>query len=293
MKFINRLERKFGKYAIYDVMKYFMLVWIASTLIFNFIPNGLGIYYGYLALDFAAVFRGQVWRLVTFIFTPYNLRSSVGILFFIIQVSLYLYIGRSLENVWGTFRFNLFLLSGVFFNLLGGFLYYIAVMAVQGTGEGKYALFATTYMVGLDYLFQSMFFAFAMLFPNVQVLLYMIIPVKVKYLAIIDALLLGFMVVESLARGELYTPIGIFVALANFFLFFFAFKGNTMSPKHKIRRASFQRELHRADNGPRHRCAICGRTELDDEHLEFRYCSKCKGNYEYCSDHLFTHEHVK
>ena len=52
--------------------------------------------------------------------------------------------------------------------------------------------------------------------------------------------------------------------------------------------------LQRAQAGqPRHKCAICGRTEIDSPQLEFRYCSKCEGSYEYCSDHLFTHEHVK
>lgn len=293
MKFINRLERKFGKYAIYDVMKYFMIIWVGSTLIANFIPHGLDIYEQYLALDFAKVFRGQIWRIITFIFTPYDLRSFTGILFFFIQVSLYLYIGRSLENVWGTFRFNLFLAGGVLFNLLGGLIYYIGMVVIYSVNGVDIGLIDGTYIVGLDYLFQSMFFAFAMLFPNVQVLLYFVIPVKVKYLAVIDAVMLAMVVVGSLTRGEFYTAIGILVALANFFIFFFAFKGKAMSPKHRVRRAAFQREVQHAGNGPRHRCAVCGRTELDGEHLEFRYCSKCKGNMEYCSDHLFTHEHVK
>lgn len=293
MKLISRLERKYGKYAIYDVMKYFMIIWVGSTLLANFIPNGFIIYYRYLALDFSKIFRGQIWRLVTFIFTPYDLSSAVGILFFIIQVSLYLYIGRALENAWGTFRFNLFLFSGVFFNMLGGLIYYLIVLVICGVSGRELAGYSATYMVGLDYLFQSMFFAFAMLFPNVQVLLYMIIPVKVKYIAVIDAVMLGFVVLESLAAGQLYNAIGILVALANFFIYFFAYKGKTISPKQRMRRAAFQREVHHASNGPRHRCAVCGRTELDGENLEFRYCSKCKGSLEYCSDHLFTHEHVK
>ena len=41
-----------------------------------------------------------------------------------------------------------------------------------------------------------------------------------------------------------------------------------------------------------HKCAVCGRTEKDDPNLEFRYCSKCEGNLEYCMDHLYTHKHV-
>ena len=61
--------------------------------------------------------------------------------------------------------------------------------------------------------------------------------------------------------------------------------------KQKKRRAERPMQMH--PNGARHKCAICGRTELDDENLEFRYCSKCNGNYEYCQDHLFTHKHVE
>lgn len=290
MKFINKLEKKFGKYAIYDVMKYFMIIWVAVTLLANFVPGVNSLYLNYLSLDFSEIFRGQIWRIVTFIFMPYRLDNGLNIIFFIIQVSLYLYIGRSLENVWGAFRFNLFLISGILFNVVGGLIYYLGVWLFFGY---ETASWAGIYLVGVEYLFQSLFFAFAVLFSDVEVLLYMIIPVKVKYLAAIDAALLLFTAVEAISRGAYYVPIGILVAMANFFLFYFSFKGNRFSPKARKRKASFHREVNKATNGPRHRCAVCGRTELDDENLEFRYCSKCKGNMEYCQDHIFTHEHKK
>ena len=67
-----------------------------------------------------------------------------------------------------------------------------------------------------------------------------------------------------------------------------------MSPKEVYRRKAYEQKVAQAmKNMPRHKCAICGRTEKDSPELEFRYCSKCEGNYEYCQDHLFTHEHVK
>lgn len=282
MKFLNKLERKYGRYAIHDIMKYFMGIWVISTVLFNFfIQNGTIIYYYYLSLDFGKIFQGQIWRIFTFIFMPYNLAGSFGILFFALQVYIYLMIGRSLENAWGAFRFNVFFLSGILFNILGGLLNYL-----MGNG---------VYLVGLDYLFQSMFFAFAVLYPNIQFLLFYIIPVKVKYLAIIDAVLLGIEVVNSVSGGYYSSAIGILVALANFLIFYFATRNyKRISPKEQRRKAAFRREVHQAvGNGPRHRCAVCGRTELDGENLEFRFCSKCKGNYEYCQEHLFTHEHKK
>lgn len=293
MKFINKLERKFGRYAIHDLMLYFMYIWGFSTLLFNFFPGADRLYYTFFSLDFRMVFRGQIWRLVTFIFTPYWLRSSFDFICFALQVYVYLMIGRSLENAWGAFRFNLFFIGGILFNILGGLIYYITVISI-GSVSGLGFLSSTAYMVGLDYLFQSMFFAFAVLYPNIQFLLFYIIPVKVKYLAILDALYLGYLVLTSIKGGQYYMAIGVIVALANFLIFFFATRNyKRMSPKEKMRKAAFRREVYQASSGPMHKCAVCGKTELDGENLEFRYCSKCKGGLEYCQEHLFTHEHKK
>lgn len=293
MKFINKLERKFGRYAIHDLMLYFMYIWGFSTLLFNFFPGALSLYYTFFSLDFAKVFHGQIWRLVTFIFTPYWLNSSFDFIFFALQVYIYLMIGRSLENAWGAFRFNLFFIGGILFNILGGLIYYITVVSTGPVISGE-GITNTMYVVGLDYLFQSMFFAFAVLYPNIQFLLFYIIPVKVKYLAILDGLLLGYQVLGSIKGGEYYTAIGIIVALANFLIFFFATRNyKRVSPKEKMRKAAFRREVYQATSGSKHKCAVCGRTELDGDDLEFRYCSKCKGGLEYCQEHLFTHEHKK
>lgn len=290
MKFINKLERKYYRYAIQDLMKYFMFIWALSTLLFNAAPNAYMLYNYYCSLDFAKVFQGQIWRLVTFIFMPYSIRGGLDIFFFAIQVSLYLYIGRSLENAWGAFRFNLFFLSGILFNILGGFIYFVAYVLVGPAG----GIISSEYSVGMVYLFQSMFFAFAVLYPNVQVLIYYIIPVKVKYIAYLDAAFLLFEILGAIEAKNYFIAIGIVVALANFFIFYFSTRNYMkISPKVQKRKAAFHKEIHRAGTGTRHRCAVCGRTELDGEDLEFRYCSKCKGNMEYCQEHLFTHEHVK
>lgn len=296
MKFINKLERKYRRFAIYDLMKYFMIIWVAVTLLSNLFPinNYLYFYVRYFSLDFGKIFHGQIWRLVTFIFMPDSLRSTYSVIIFGLQVYLYLMIGRSLENAWGTFRFNLFIYSGILFNILGGLIYYIAYIILRQTGVSYASGMSSIYMVGLSYLFQSMFFAFAVLYPNVEFLLFYIIPIKVKYLAMIDAVLLAISIITSLMSGAFYIAIAIIVAMANFLIFYFSTSNyKKMSPRHQKRKATFRREVSQAGNGPRHRCAVCGRTELDGENLEFRYCSKCKGNFEYCQEHLFTHEHKK
>ena len=157
-----------------------------------------------------------------------------------------------------------------------------------------------------------MFFAFALMNPDMEFLLYAVLPIKVKWLALLDAVYMVYQIINSLYLGfrtlaqgtsTIYTTtagayfsiaIAIIVAMANFLIYFFATRQSPRARMHqKKRKRSFERQTNQYANGARHRCAVCGRTELDDDSLDFRYCSKCDGNYEYCSDHLFTHQHVK
>ena len=156
-----------------------------------------------------------------------------------------------------------------------------------------------------------MFFAFALQNPDMEFLVYFVLPVKVKWLAILDAIFLLYQVFGNVVRGIYYMNHGnltmsgmsfsialaIIVAMGNFLAYFFASRDyRRISPANVRRRRQFKQKVRRGmkeAGGTRHRCAVCGRTELDDETLEFRYCSKCDGNYEYCSQHLFTHQHVK
>lgn len=284
MKFLNKMERKFGKYAISNIMRYVLILYAVGTAMGIFMP---GFYEKFLALDFNMVFKGQIWRLVTFIMDPYSLGSSpLNILFFLIEVYLYYMIGNALENAWGAFRFNLYLISGILFNIIAALICYFS--------------FGVSYSIGLYYIFQSMFLAFAILYPNIEFLVYMIIPIKVKWLGYLYAIILGYEVVVSFLSGTkagYIQGIAILVAMMNFLIFFiWSKKGKRISPEQMKRKREFKKQVRTMSNmagEPRHRCAICGRTEQDNPNLEFRFCSKCAGNYEYCSDHLFTHEHVK
>ena len=108
----------------------------------------------------------------------------------------------------------------------------------------------------------------------------------------IQALVFGYP--SEYAALYISSAVAIVVALANFLVFFFSTRNyKRISPKDIHRRRDFRKKTQQNTGMPRHRCAVCGRTEFDNENLDFRFCSKCEGNFEYCSDHLFTHQHVK
>ncbi|MDD5935883.1 MAG: hypothetical protein PUC65_10070 [Clostridiales bacterium] len=284
MKFLNKMERKFGRYAIHNLMAYVIGLYIAGIVIFMVNP---AFYYQWLMLDFGKIAQGQIWRLVTFLIQPVEHIN----LFILISLYLYYMIGNSLENTWGAFRFNLYYFSGVLFNILAAFIIYLA------TGF--------SFPLSLEYINDAMFFAFGVLYPNISFLLFFVIPVKVKYLVLMYAVLFGYNVIEVMKTGAWWYGLAMLVAIANFLIFFALTRNyNRISPTQVKRRANYKKQVRNANNPDnvvqfrgrqtvtRHKCAVCGRTELDDEDLEFRFCSKCDGNYEYCMDHLYTHEHV-
>ena len=290
MNWINKLERKFGKYAIPNLMLYVTIMYAVGFVILMINPT---FFYDYLILDAGAILRGQIWRIFTFIMYPPN----TSLFWIIFSLSLYYFIGSNLERVWGTFRFNLYFFSGVLFHVAAALLVYI--------------LTGISMPMGTTYLNLSLFLVFAALFPDVQFSLYFIIPIKVKWLAMLDAALFGYTILQAFMpayggdplAGVIYKAraLAAFVSLLNFLIFFVGTrKASPYTPKQMKRKREFKQNIRRAErpakvymNGARHQCAVCGRTELDDENLEFRYCSKCNGNYEYCQDHLFTHKHVE
>lgn len=293
MNWINKLERKFGKYAIPNLMYYIIILYIVGFVLDMLAP---GFYYNYLALDAYAILHGQVWRMITFIIQP----PETSLIFVIFTMYLYYMIGRELEYAWGTFRFNLYFFAGVLFHIIAAILMYFVL---------KISL-----PVGTYYLNMSLFLAYAALYPNQQFLLFGILPIKVKYLAWIDMAYFGYTILQGIlpAYGGnaalgwyqlVYqaNALAAFVSLLNFLIFYLSSRNTRrFSPKEMKRKHTYRMEVNEGkrnqqqyENGAKHRCAVCGRTELDDENLEFRYCSKCNGNYEYCQDHLFTHEHIK
>ncbi len=301
---LNKLERRFGRYAIPDLIRYVIVLYCGGAVLGMLNQD---IYYNYLSLNFEAIFHGQIWRLFTYLIEPYGFSSGMGfiisILFFAIQVNLFFLFGRSLEQAWGTFRFNMYFVSGYLLNIIAALILYLS------------PLHATVYASGFQYIYWSMFFAFAAINPDMQFLLYFVIPIKVKWLAVLDAVYMLYQVGRNFYTGIYYAVRGgsayaditaiyismgvaIIVSMGNFLIYFFASRNyHRISPSEMRRKRQFRRKVQegrqQTAGGTRHRCAVCGRTEVDAPDMDFRYCSKCEGNYEYCSEHLFTHQHVK
>ncbi len=296
MNFLNKLERKFGRYAISNLSLYLILCYGCGYLINMINPAFLS----YLTLDPSMVIRGQVWRIVTWILVPPGTLD----IFTLIMLYFYYSIGTSLERTWGTFLYNVYIFLGMIFTVLGSFLLLVYSIILEG---GLMNYFGVPLVIGSDsyytlmsmqfstyYINMSIFLAFAATFPNVQVLLMYIIPIKVKWLGIVYAVLLVYEFINTWFVGK----VAILASLLNFLVFFLMTRrglGMRISPKQVKRRHDFQKEIQKAKpmSVAKHKCAICGRTGDEYPELEFRFCSKCNGNYEYCQEHLFTHTHVK
>ncbi len=266
MKWLNKLDRKYHNKGIPNLMAFIVLLKAVSYVIGYMDPSGRYLYN--IALIPSRVLGGEVWRLFTYIATPPS-SSPIFVIFALMLIYTY---GQGLEHEWGTFRFNLFYLIGYLCTTLSAFI-----------GGGV----ATTF-----YLDLSIFWAFAMVYPNFTLQLYFVFPVKVKYLAGISGILtfVGFLGASATMK------LAILMALFNFILFFARDIYETLSFRRTVsaNRRRFNSQT-RAHNHLRvvHKCAICGITEQDDPNMEFRYCSQCDDLSEYCIDHLRDHKHVK
>ena len=243
--------------------------------------------YSALCFDRSSILHGQVWRLITYIFIPYD----DNLILLAVSMYFYYYIGRTIESQWGTFRFNLFYFSGVVITDIAALL--LGATATVGS------------------LNLSLVLAFATLFPENRVLLFFIIPLKMKYLAWVY---FGITIWEFIVYPFPYNLFPIF-ALLNYFLFFgsdilgilpdfltrgrgrtkpFGSFGGFSQKKQKPNPNWASAYQGKDGQKPyRHKCTVCGRTDTDYPGLEFRYCSKCNGYYCYCIDHINNHAHIQ
>jgi len=282
---VDRFAYNHPNFGIPNLMKYIV---IGNVLVYFLTIFGS---YGavlFLQFDWNAITHGEIWRLVTFIFfSGYtSMRDAIWLVFFLY---LYYMIGTTLEREWGTAKFSLYYFSGVVLTVLTG----IIIGLVSGHAQ----------MAGASYVNLSMFFAFAMLYPDTQFLLFFIIPVKVKWLAWLDAAFFALAVVQSLLAGYLLGALLPIIAILNFFVFFWTniadeisyrrgvSKHNTSHQTIRFKSAVRQQKRKEEERGYRHKCAVCGRTDTEWPDLEFRYCSRCQGYHCFCQDHIFNHVH--
>lgn len=305
MMFLNKWEKKWGKYAIPNITLY-LIICYAFGYMLQVVDSRTGIgVLDYFTLNPYKILHGQIWRLVTWIIIP---PKSLDI-FTLIMLYFYYSIGRSLEYAWGTFRYNVYLLSGMLFTIIGALLMYAGlelfagdivvaygdVISEFGAGTGAEAFYNyASVSFSTYYICMSIFLAYAITFPNVQVLLAMIIPIKVKVLGVIYAIMMLYYVITAGVVGVLGIPtqVAILSTMLNAIIFFVVTRKSFRTPKQIKRQRAYRKQVAPMRHVTKHRCAICGRTEADSPQLEFRFCSKCDGNYEYCSEHLYTHKHV-
>ncbi len=279
MKKIDLFCYKHPRFGIPNLMKYIV---IGTGIVWLFMlmdkTNSL---LGWLVLDPGLVLRGQIWRLVTFVFVPQDF--SMWILLFLY---FYYWIGSILEQQWGTPRFNIFLLSGILLTIIFDFIVYFTADVLSSL---------QLMLLGPYYIYLSMFFSFATLFPDMQVLFMFIIPLKVKWLALLDA---AYFIVDVI---RLPFPVNLLpiVAILNYLVFFGADIVDMITggiPKRSRATVNFNREKAKIKHESKeksynHKCAVCGRTDTEYPGLEFRYCSRCAGYHCFCSDHINNHVH--
>jgi len=271
---IDRFCYKHPKFGIPKLML-FIVIGNAAVYLFSRMDT-TNAFVSYLCFNLQMLLKGQVWRLVTFVFIP----TDSNLLFEAISLYFYYFIGSTLEREWGAGKFTIFYLSGVFFTVVYGVIIGLLMPPAE-------------MLLNISYIHLSMFFAFAALFPDTRILLFFFIPVKIKWLAYIDAVL--FLI--SIILNPFPLNLMPLVALSNFFLFCGGelLDGlrrrrpgkNAVNFRTKVRNARYE-ETQRPY---RHKCAVCGRTDTEYPDLEFRYCSRCAGYRCFCSDHIDSHVH--
>lgn len=281
MNWLDKLERKLGRFAIPNLTVYLLIGYVIGFGVMYLMPEMVG----YLTLEPALILRGQVWRLISWVLIP----PTTNLISLVFLVLLYYSLGTALERTWGSFRYNVYIFSGLLFTVLAVFGLY----AFYYFRYGVEVPLSVIGLIGTNYITMSIFLAFAAIYPNMEVMLYFILPIKMKWMALVYVGLAGY----DFLNGGIGIRVAIGASLLNFVIFFLSTRNfKRFGPREQARKAKFKKQSRphmTYTNGAHHRCAVCGRTELDDPCLEFRFCSKCNGNYEYCQDHLFTHEHVR
>ncbi len=177
---LDKLERKFSRYAIPNLMTYIIILYAAGFVLNLINPT---FYSQFLSLDAGKILQGQIWRIVTFIIQP----PSDSLIFYCIRTVSLLYDREAVRGAWGAFRFNLYFFSGMLFIVIGAILAYLLTGAVLPMDTW--------------YLNLSLFFAFAALYPDIQLLLFFVIPIKIKWLAMLDGLYFVYAIVQAFSSG--------------------------------------------------------------------------------------------
>ena len=267
MSLLNRLERALGRFALPDLALYLVL---GQVLVLGFALLG-HFDVERIALLPAAVRAGEVWRVITFLFIPpVRQISMAGAVFLALGWYFFYFMGSALEQHWGVFRYNAFI-----------FLGWVLTVAASFLTPNAYA--SNAYLAG------TVFLAFAYLNPDFVIYIFFILPVRIKWLALLAWIGYGF----ALLFGEWRDRLLVLAAVGNFLVFFA--RDIVLAARSGKRRMDWQASRFGAEkNGreARHRCHACGKTDVSAPQMDFRYCSKCANDECYCTEHINNHVHV-
>lgn len=267
MNWLDKLEKKFGRLYIPNLM---LAITIGTLIVYAFSFMMPSVTYA-MELNPQKVLQGEVWRVITFIFVPDSTQSIL----FIITIYFYYMAGSTLEKVWGGFKFNVYYLIGMLATILVSFIVNVPV-------NGSF--------VNL-----SLFLAFAKIYPDMQILLFFIIPIKMKYLAYFNWAVIILSAGRYIYNGQYIGVLYALIPVVNYLIFFGInnYKQTKMRAGSVIRMKDYKKKVNSAKKNYTHKCTVCGITDVDDPNMEFRYCSKCKGKHAYCSKHILDHKHIE
>ena len=263
MRLIDKLERALGRFAI-------------PHLTLAIVIGQVGVFFAEFMgradptmffLEPTLALHGQWWRFVSFLLIP----PSTSLVFIAFTWWMFFLMGSALEEYWGDFRYNLFLFTG--------YALTVGLTILQPDS-----------LVSNTFIGTTVFLAFAYINPNFELLIFFILPIKIRWLALVTWLYYGF----QIAVGSWSTRLQVLAAIGSVLIFFG--RDIWQSASHGRRRmVRDARKVAESSSEPeyRHRCRICGKTNLTDPQMDFRYCSKCEGEDCYCTEHIGNHEHTR
>jgi hypothetical protein len=275
MSLLSRLESKLGRYAVPNLTLFLIAGQVMVYLAQMMTPPGAVPLAAKIALIPDKVFDGQWWRVITYLFDP----PQTNALFAFFAWYIFYLMGTTLEASWGLLRYNLYLAIGYFASVAFAFLCWFAT-GVPGQSASN------------GFLYGSVFLAFARLYPDFELMIFFILPVKVKWLALVTWI--GYFWALLVADSWL-TRAMVLAAVLNYLLFFGRdiWRGMKQGHRHMQFRARTLKGLAAPGQSRMvHQCRVCGLTSDAAPKTQFRYCSKCNGEFCYCPEHLQNHEHV-
>ncbi len=271
---IDKFCSKHPRFGVTNLMLYVAIGQAAVGLLSLFSQNLFRLLFMFSG---PAILRGEIWRLATFVFVP----KVTNPFYLLLSCYVIFWTGQMLEREWGTAKFNLFYLCG------------IVLSDLLGLAVG----YADIYYINL-----SIFLVIATLYGEAQVLFMFVIPIKMKWLALIDVVLILVDVVQRAQAGLWFAALAPLASFVNYFIFtwgFWSMKLGFVKRRADPQVINFKRAKRLAERkaketgGFLHKCAVCGLTDQDDPNMEFRYCSKCDGYYCYCANHINNHIHIR